>query len=372
MDSGEILFEDSNLAMLGSIYEKALRLQRAEGEPQWKTIKKEPGLYIWRIEKFNVIPWPKDEYGTFYQGDTFIVLSITKDEENDSLDYNAHMWVGQDSTCDESGTGAYKIVELNDYFNSEMTLIYEEQGFESSLFTSYFNNINILSGGIESGFKKVGPEKYNHKLLHVRGVGKCIQANEVPFVVDSMNDEDVFIFDLGLKLINWRGSKANGFEKFHGTTLCNKIKNERNGKPVIEEIEEGEKQDEIEKIFQEHAKPNVLKSKNPRRRLRTKESQIDMDKGCHNKMMRLFEKDGKLDMVEVEFKKESLKSEDSFLIDRGDCIIIWIGNKTTSLEKKFGIVFARKYQNDENRNRHLPILQIKEGKKQKEVDACFE
>ena len=88
MDSGEILFEDSNLAMLGSIYEKALRLQRAEGEPQWKTIKKEPGLYIWRIEKFNVIPWPKDEYGTFYQGDTFIVLSITKDEENDSLDGN--------------------------------------------------------------------------------------------------------------------------------------------------------------------------------------------------------------------------------------------------------------------------------------------
>ena len=63
---------------------------------------------------------------------------------------------------------------------------------------------------------------------------------------------------------------------------------------------------------------------------------------------------------------------DTILIDRGDCIIIWIGNKTTSLEKKFGIVFARKYQNDENRNRHLPILQIKEGKKQKEVDACFE
>ena len=62
--------------MLGSIYEKALRLQRAEGEPQWKTIKKEPSFYIWRIEKFSVVPWPKDQYGTFYQGDTFIILSI--------------------------------------------------------------------------------------------------------------------------------------------------------------------------------------------------------------------------------------------------------------------------------------------------------
>ena len=56
-----------------------------------------------------------------------------------------------------------------------------------------------------------------------------------------MNSEDVFIFDLGLKLINWRGSQANGFEKFHGSTLCNKIKSERGGKPVIIEVEEGEK-----------------------------------------------------------------------------------------------------------------------------------
>ena len=60
MDS-DLLLEDTNLAMLGSIYEKALRLQRAEGEPQWKTIKKEPSFHIWRIEKFSVQPWPKDQ-----------------------------------------------------------------------------------------------------------------------------------------------------------------------------------------------------------------------------------------------------------------------------------------------------------------------
>ena len=371
METGDLLFEDTNLAMLGSIYEKALRLQRAEGEPQWKTIKKEPSFYIWRIEKFNVVPWPKDQYGTFYQGDTFIILSIVKDPDTESLDYNAHMWVGQDTTCDESGTGAYKIVELNDYFNGEMTLIYEEQGFESPLFISYFQNINILSGGIETGFKKVGAEKYASKLLHVRGVGKCIEANEVPFVRDSMNDEDVFIFDLGLKLINWRGSKSNGFEKFHGSSLCNKIKQDRGGKPSIEEIEEGEKEDEINKIFEQN-KPQKLKSRNPRSRLRTKASQVGMDKGCHNKMMKLSENDGKFDMSEVPFEKGSLKSDDIYLIDRGDCIIIWTGKNASNHEKKFGIVFARKYQNDENRNRHLPILQVREGKMQKEVDACFQ
>ena len=64
MDS-DLLLEDTNLAMLGSIYEKALRLQRAEGEPQWKTIKKEPSFHIWRIEKFSVQPWQKINMGHF-------------------------------------------------------------------------------------------------------------------------------------------------------------------------------------------------------------------------------------------------------------------------------------------------------------------
>ena len=62
---------------------------------------------------------------------------------------------------------------------------------------------------IESGFKKVESEKYIPKLLQVKGIGKCIQANEVPFIEDSINSDDVFIFDLGLKLINWRGSQAD-------------------------------------------------------------------------------------------------------------------------------------------------------------------
>ena len=51
-------------------------MQRAEAEPEWKKIQKSPGLYIWRIEKFKVVPWPKADYGKFFQGDTFIILSL--------------------------------------------------------------------------------------------------------------------------------------------------------------------------------------------------------------------------------------------------------------------------------------------------------
>ena len=107
----KLKFEDTNIALLGTIFEKKLRLERAEAEPEWKKIKKEPGLMIWRIEKFNVVPWPKEQYGTFYQGDSYIILNIT--QPTDHLEFRAHMWVGKESTCDETGTAAYKIVELD-------------------------------------------------------------------------------------------------------------------------------------------------------------------------------------------------------------------------------------------------------------------
>ncbi|MCQ2818675.1 MAG: hypothetical protein MJ252_15520 [archaeon] len=90
-------FEKSNIALLGSDLEHEIREKRAQLEPEWHKIKQEPGLYVWRIEKFNVVPWPKEEYGHFYLGDTYIVLNIKKKEKEEGLDYFAHMWVGKDS-----------------------------------------------------------------------------------------------------------------------------------------------------------------------------------------------------------------------------------------------------------------------------------
>ena len=69
----ETKFEDSNIALLGSDFEKELRKQRAEAEPEWQKAGLKEGLQIWRIEKFNVKPWPVEEYGNFYTGDSYIV-----------------------------------------------------------------------------------------------------------------------------------------------------------------------------------------------------------------------------------------------------------------------------------------------------------
>lgn len=98
---GEIKFEDTNIALIGSDLDKELRKKKANAEPEWQKIPKEPCLLVWRIEKFEIKPWPKNQYGQFYTGDSYIVLSIKK--EGDALEYTAFMWIGVASTQDERG-----------------------------------------------------------------------------------------------------------------------------------------------------------------------------------------------------------------------------------------------------------------------------
>ena len=84
------------------------------------------------------------------------------------------------------------------------------------------------------------------------------------------------------------------------------IKSERGGKVIIEEVEEGEKDDYINEIFERNKCKKVL-LKSGRRRVRNKESEGDVKKGCYNKMMVLKDNDGKIEMNEVCFGKGSLK-----------------------------------------------------------------
>ena len=96
-----------------------------------------------------------------------------------------------------------------------------------------------------------------------------------------------------------------------------------------------------------------------------------MKMGCHKKMMKLSDEGGKLEMTEVPYGKDQLKSDDTFLIDRGDNIYVWVGKGASNDEKRFGFIFAKKYQDVEKRTKNLPIITLEEGQMQPEIDMCF-
>jgi gelsolin len=345
------------MALFGTDIERNLRHNNALNEPEWHKIPKEPCLKIWRIEKFCVVPWPEKMYGTFYNGDSFIVLNVTK--VNDALDYTAYMWVGNQSTKDETGTAAYKIVELDDFFHGIVDLCYEAQDNESEDFRNLFEEIIVEEGGIESGFKKIEKEKWDVRLLRVYMDGKTPRTQELPLCLSSLTQEDAFILDTGLDLYAWRGEKTKPQMRFSTCLICQKIKDARNGRPKYTFYDEGDKGTKaIMTKYLKEGKTNVVLR--ARRKPRVTK-----------KMFKLSDANGKLEMSEVKFGADSLNTNDAFLIDNGKMIYVWCGKKCSKNEKRMGMPYAQKYKESTSDKLNCPIALINEGSKKFSFDTAF-
>jgi len=119
--------KDSNVELIGSDIDHRVKYSSAASEPAWNDgqVGVEPGLHVWRIENFEVVPWPRDQYGTFYDGDSYIVLHSyklgSKDSQEAQLGHDVFFWLGTHTSQDEAGTAAYKTVELDEFLHGAAT-----------------------------------------------------------------------------------------------------------------------------------------------------------------------------------------------------------------------------------------------------------
>lgn len=114
-----------------------------------------PGVEVWRIENKVPVRQPKESYGKFCKGDSYLVLKTTI-SSGGAYEWDLHFWLGEESSVDEIGIAAYKTVELDDSLGGAPVQYRETQGNESSKFQAIFKQgITYLDGGVDSGFKKV-------------------------------------------------------------------------------------------------------------------------------------------------------------------------------------------------------------------------
>ena len=164
--------------------------EAARLEPAWVGAGKSYGMQIWRIEKLKPMAWPVERYGEFFTGDAYICLHTHPGRSGSSLAWDIHFWLGAACTRDEMGVAAFKTVELDDLLGGAPIQHREVEGHESEAFLALFQNMQVLQGGIESGFNKVQPASYKPRLLHLRGSkGGNVRQVEVPLNRASLNCE---------------------------------------------------------------------------------------------------------------------------------------------------------------------------------------
>lgn len=230
--------KDSNVELIGTDIDHRVKHKSAATEPAWNdgAVGTKPGLRVWRIEQFQVVPWPEDQYGQFYDGDSFIVLHsypLGKAASAAQLGHDIFFWLGSHTTQDEAGTAAYKTVELDEFLSGAATQHREVQSAPSDEFLSLFPRLTIRSGGVRTGFRHVEPQAARAPVRTLLRVFKSpaggVVVHEVEPAVGSLDDGDVFVLDVGDKIWVWQGRRCSPVEKakaaqvVHDMTLAKHI-----------------------------------------------------------------------------------------------------------------------------------------------------
>lgn len=351
-------WKDSNMALFGSDTEKKVKKESAESEPAWQGAGQKVGIQIWRIVKFKVAHWEKEQYGEFYSGDSYIILNTYKEPDGDELKYDLHFWIGKYSTQDEYGTAAYKTVELDTFLDDKPIQHREVMGHESALFKGYFPTLTLLKGGADTGFRRVLPEAYVPRLFHVqKQSNKRITCTQVSMKKGNLKSGDVFILDQGEIIYQWNGSECSHDEKFKAAQEVAKLKGNR-GKCRTENLVE-------DQISPDHPFFNNLKDG---------ESKVKSTVTGERKMFRVSDADGSLDMEEIAsgdgLSKDKLTSDDVYIINTGTHVFCWVGSGASIDERKNGLSYACNYLN-KTEAPWLPLSVVAQGKEDSNFNKAF-
>ncbi|XP_036443817.1 gelsolin a isoform X2 [Colossoma macropomum] len=309
--------------------------------PEFERAGKEPGLQVWRVEKFDLVAVPENLYGGFYTGDAYVVLNTIK-QRSGNLQYDLHFWLGDFCTQDESGAAAIFTVQLDDYLGGKPIQYREVQGFESKTFLGYFKKgLQYMKGGVASGFKHVVTnEVVMQRLLQVKG-RRVVRATEVPVSWDSFNKGDCFILDLGNEIYQWAGSKSNRFEKLKATQLAKAVRdNERSGRARVYVCDEGVEREKILEVLGE--RPDLPEGADD-------DLKADASNRKLAKLYKVSDASGTMTMAlvadENPFSQSALESTDCFILDHGSDgkIFVWKGKDANIDERKAAMKAADEF-----------------------------
>jgi len=382
--------------LLGSDLEKRVREHAGDKETAWADAGIKPGLQAWRIEKFHVVPWPKAEEGRFYDGDSYIVLyTYKKTPEAESLSFDLHYWLGEETSQDESGTAAYKTVELDDHLHGVPIQYREVQGYESDRFLSHFpHGFVSLKGGVSTGFHHVSemPPEDTHKLYRIsitlnthpsKSHVQLFAIREVPFAASSLVEGDVFVLDKGAKVWQLNTKESAGKEKFRAAEFARSLVNERRGSEVTVFDEGGHgtgiflaEFGENTTIHREGDQPTTTNT-------------ADDSAPSKLKLFRISDSSGTptFSAVDPPFSNSSLSSSDAFLLDNSSAerssaaIYVWLGAQSSLTERRLAVEYAQKYLHDklkadDSSNRRkavaISIVKMQEGHESEAFLALLE
>uniref|UniRef100_A0A8D8W0P4 Advillin n=1 Tax=Cacopsylla melanoneura TaxID=428564 RepID=A0A8D8W0P4_9HEMI len=346
---------------------------------------------IWRVEKLELVPVPPEQYGRFYEGDSYVVFAASEPGKSvdptskpykvygGRMEQHIHFWLGKDTSTDEAGVAAYKSVELDNYLGGAPIQHREVQGNESNRFKSYFKNgIRYLTGGIASGLNHI-TKKSEPKLYKVKGK-RSPSVTQMPSIDwKYFNSGDVFILDTDDEVIFiWIGRAANPMEKLQATKVAQQLKIENNALALIF-VEDGKELalPEAEKTLL-GVYLDLRASVGVKGNIKESDEMVEQTHYNHIKLYQCSDEDGTYNVTEVKtgpLYQSDLKSKvliDSFIIDQGGrAMWVWVGKGASKKERTESMKNAHDFVKNNKYDQNIPVTRVVEHGEPAEFKSLF-
>ncbi|CAI5721964.1 unnamed protein product [Hyaloperonospora brassicae] len=304
---------------------------------------------VWRIEGLEKVAVPKEQYGQFYDGDSYIILDVVTPPSGKPAQV-IYFWQGRSSSTDEKARSAVLATFLDDSLGGTPVQVRVTQGKEPGHFRALFNGTMIVhAGGKGSAFtNREGKDSYDTdgvSLYHVKGTSaKNTLAAQVEEKASSLTSGDCFVLVTPAKVYEWQGAGCSGAEREVASKIASVLKKQR--ETVV--VEEGSESDDFWDFL--HGKSEYAQSKS------------SFEAPHEPRLFQCSNAYGYFDAREiVDFAQDDLNTDDVFLLDTYTTLYVWIGAGANEAERRKAMALAEKYLSvvqSDGRGEGTPVVAV--------------
>ncbi|KAL8009560.1 putative villin headpiece, villin/Gelsolin, ADF-H/Gelsolin-like domain superfamily [Plasmopara halstedii] len=286
---------------------------------------------VWRIEKLEMVEVAKEQYGQFFDGDSYIILHEVTPSSGKPTQV-IYIWQGRSSSTDEKAASALLTTFLDKSMHGSPIQVRVTQGKEPGHFRALFNGTMIVhAGGKASAFTNRDEEdSYDTdgvSLYQIKGTNeKNTAAVQVDEKTSSLTSGDCFILVTPKTVYGWHGCGSTSVEREIALKISSIFKKERD----IEVFQEG---DEFDEFW------NFLGGKGEYAKIKS-----SFEAPHEPRLFQCSNTYGYFDAREIlNFAQDDLNPDDVFLLDTYTTIYVWIGAGANEPERREAMSLAQKY-----------------------------
>ncbi|CRK99352.1 CLUMA_CG012656, isoform A, partial [Clunio marinus] len=336
-------------------------------DPLFRKISKHSvGFHVFKIENDHIESVTKDQVGTFYDENVYIIYSSAvkgafSDQNTISREIKStatierfiHVWLGVNSSPLKSKQAALKIIELDLHLHHMTAQYRETQGHETKRFLAYFKEFGflVLSGNDQKSTPEI-PRLYQ---IFGKTCPRCVQMKSLSWL--NFNSGNVMILLTHRIVFVWVGRSSSSIERVHALNVAGKL---RDCQEIVV-VDDG-----YEQSMANECKFEWNNYLNLRDRL---VHPLVVSPSSQNSPFKLY----KCTNLNGLFRAEHIKTDaieqidlmdknSTFIIDGESMgIWIWIGRNISKVDKAEGMRHARGYIIKREHPSYYPVCRIIDG-----------